>query len=177
MLWEHDTRSKSGWPVHHTVLQMEHLRWRTEHVPRASYYVPTEGGVFFRRHSISELFFECVSRFSLEFYVFGQFWWLWRSGWGFLSWHGVTIVPTYDLEVDFWTFWDTILYATRVLLVNNIIQTNYSKRLRQPYVDLRRRVHLKHQNLFSKCSKKLEQTYVGFQIILLSVYRLNFDGK
>ena len=40
----------------------------------------------------------------------------------------------------------------KLLLVNDLHITNCSKRLRQPYVDLRQRVHLKHHNYISKFS-------------------------
>ena len=52
---------------------------------------------------------------------------------------------------------EAIICATTFLLVNYLFMTNYSKRLRQPYVDLRHRVHLKHQNLISKFSKNREK--------------------
>ena len=39
------------------------------------------------------------------------------------------------------------------VLVNDLFKTNYSKRLRQPYGDLRHTVHQKHHNLISKILK------------------------
>ena len=48
--------------------------------------------------------------------------------------------------------WSLIFDYLGILLVNYLFKTNYSKRLRQPYIDLRHRFHLEHQNLISNLS-------------------------
>ena len=133
----------------------------------------TEGGIFEARLEFYSLR-KRLGWFSFNFKVFGQFWWFWWSGRDFWIWNGVKIIPKYCVDVDFWTFWDAIICATTVLLVNDRFKTDYSKRLRQPYVDLCHKVHLKHQNFISKFPKFREKEYVGFQMILLFVYRTQF---
>ena len=59
-----------------------------------------------------------------------------------------------------------------LLLVNDVLKTNYSTRLRQPYDDLLHRVYPKHHNLISKCSKF--RKHVKFQMILFFVYWTQF---
>ena len=92
----------------------------------------------------------------------------------FIKWNGVKSFPKYGLEVDFKTFWDAIISVITLLLVNDLLKTNCSKRLGQPYIDLRHIVHLKHQSLISEFSKFQENKYVGFQIFSLFVYRTQF---
>ena len=108
---------------------------------------------FLRRGSDFTISGKYLGRFWFIFKVFRQFWWFWRSGRGFLIRNDVEIIPKYGLEVDFWTFWEAIICATTFLLVNDVFKTNESKRLRWPPIDLRRGVHLKHQNLISKFEK------------------------
>ena len=55
-------------------------------------------------------------------------------------------------------------FCKSVLFINDLFETNYSKRLRQPYIDLRHRVHLTHQNLISKFLKFREKHF-GFQMV------------
>ena len=115
-----------------------------------------------------------VDFIKLNFEVFGQFWWFWWSGLGFLSWNGAEIMPKYGLELVFWIFWEAMICAITFLLVNDVFKTNYSKRFRWPPIDLRRGVHLKHQNLISKFEQKSIKTNVEFQMILLCVYPTSF---
>ena len=81
------------------------------------------------------------------------------------------------LEVDFWTFWDAIVCATTILLVNDIFETNCSKQHRQLYIDLRHGVHLKHQNLISKISKFREEQMWGSRLFYSLFTGLNFVSE
>ena len=48
---------------------------------------------------------------------------------------------------------EVIICAETFVILNYVFNMNYSKRLRWPPIDLRRGVHLKHQNLISKFEK------------------------
>ena len=66
-------------------------------------------------------------------------------------------IQKHSLEIDFGLCWDAIICAATFLRVDDLFITNYSERLRQPYIDLRNRVHPKHQNFISKFSNFREQ--------------------
>ena len=83
---------------------------------------------------------------------------IWSGGW-FLN-----ILGAYNLRENFFA-------------CNHLFITNYSKRLRWPPIDLRHRVHLKHQNLISKFSKFREKNMSGSRLFYSVFTGLNFDGK
>ena len=86
-------------------------------------------------------------------------------------------LPKY-LKLDLQTiFGDAIICAITFLLVNDLFKTNYSKRLRWPPIDLRRGVHLKHQNLISKFENFWEKNMSGSRWFYSVFTGLMFDGN
>ena len=63
-----------------------------------------------------------------------------------------------------------------LLLVNYLFRANYSERLRQPYVNLRYRVHLKHHNKIHKLKKK-NKKMSGSRLFYSLFPGLKFEGK
>ena len=68
-------------------------------------------------------------------------------------------------------------WRDRLVCLYDPFQTNYSKRLQQPYIDLRHTVHLKHQNLISYFSKFRDKKCVGVQIFDFLFTGLKIDVK
>ena len=109
---------------------------------------------------------------TVGFYIFFKiFWSILNELWGFQPILMVLAVSARCFKLvwcrnqakirsrdDFWTFWDAILCAETFLLITYVFKTKYSKRHRWAPIDLRRGVHLKHQNLISKLANFREKT-------------------
>ena len=82
---------------------------------------------------------------------------------------GIKNTPKVRLEVDFKSFWDPIICEITFLTKTNLFETNYSKPLRQPQVDLLYRVYLKHRNSILEFGKVRNIRY-RFCKITISLY-------